>query len=89
MAGIVDMIDPLPQYRDLRGDDPFPNLHLDRGYDSAKTHDLLDLLGFEPHIAVRDSPHRSRPGVGGRSSAPTPGSTATASYAAAPTNARL
>jgi hypothetical protein len=31
LAGIVDMIGPLPQYRDLRGDDEFPNVHLDRG----------------------------------------------------------
>jgi len=39
------MIGALPQYRDLRGGDQFPNLHLDRGYDSAKTRDLLALLG--------------------------------------------
>ena len=37
LAGIVDMIGPLPQYRDLHGGDKFPTVHLDRGYDSAKT----------------------------------------------------
>ena len=45
LAGLCDMIGALPQYRDLRGGDQFPNLHLDRGYDSAKTRDLLALLG--------------------------------------------
>jgi transposase len=56
LAGVVDMIGTLPQYRDLGGGDDFPNVHLDRGYDSAKTRDLLDLLGFEPHIAVKGQP---------------------------------
>jgi hypothetical protein len=51
LLGICDMIGPLPQ-----GRDDFPNLHLDRGYDSAKTRDLLDLLGFEPHIATKGQP---------------------------------
>ena len=50
LAAIVDMIGPLPQYRDLHGDDEFPNVHLDRGYDSGKTRDLLDILGFSPEL---------------------------------------
>jgi hypothetical protein len=56
LARVVDMIGTLPQYRDLRGGDEFPSLHLDRGYDSAKTRDLLDILGFTPHIAVKGQP---------------------------------
>jgi hypothetical protein len=56
LAGVVEMIGTLPQYRDLHGGDDFPNLHLDRGYDSAKTRDLLDVLGFSPHIAVKGQP---------------------------------
>ena len=56
LAGVVDMIGALPQYHDSRGGDDFPNLHLDRGYDSAKTRDLLDVLGFTPHIAVKGQP---------------------------------
>ena len=56
LAGVVDMIDTLPQYRDLHGGDDFPNIHLDRGYDSAKTRELLDVLGFTPHIAVKGQP---------------------------------
>jgi hypothetical protein len=56
LAGVVDMIGTLPQYRDLRGGDEFPNVHLDRGYDSAKTRTLLDVLGFTPHIAVKGQP---------------------------------
>jgi hypothetical protein len=39
-----------------------PNLHLDRGYGSAKTRDLLDLLGFTPHIAVKGQPAPIRAG---------------------------
>ena len=56
LAGIVDMIGPLPQYRDLRGDNEFPNVHLDRGYDSRKSRDLLDRLGFDAHIAAKGQP---------------------------------
>ncbi|MDT0354045.1 IS5 family transposase [Pseudonocardia charpentierae] len=56
LAGVVEMIGTLPQYRDLHGGDDFPNLHLDRGYDSTKTRDLLDVLGFTPHIAVKGQP---------------------------------
>ena len=56
LAGIVDMIGPLPQYRDLRGGEDFPNVHLDRGYDSSKSRDLLDLLGFDAHIAAKGLP---------------------------------
>jgi len=51
LAGICDMIGPLPQ-----GRNDFPNLHLDRGYDSGKTRDLLEVLGFEGHIAVKGVP---------------------------------
>jgi Transposase DDE domain len=47
------MIGLLPQYRDLHSGEQFPSLHLDRGYDSAKTRDLLDVLGFDAHIAVK------------------------------------
>jgi hypothetical protein len=46
----------LPQYRDLRGDDEFPNVHLDRGDDSRKSRDLLDRLGFDAHIAAKGQP---------------------------------
>ena len=56
LAGVVDMIGALPQYRDLHRNQEFPNLHLDRGYDSAKTRTLLDVLGFTPHIAVKGRP---------------------------------
>ena len=50
------MIGPLPQYRDLHGDDDFPTVHLDRGYDSGKTRDLLEVLGFAGEIAVKGAP---------------------------------
>jgi Transposase DDE domain len=60
LTGIVDMIGPLPQHPDSSPDGQgrywFPNLHLDRGYDSAKTRDLLAILGFEPHIAAKGTP---------------------------------
>jgi hypothetical protein len=56
LAGVVEMIGTLQQYRDSRGGGDFPNLHLDRGYDSTKTRDLLDVLGFTPHIAVKGQP---------------------------------
>ncbi len=47
LAGICDMIGPLPDQ---------PNMHLDRGYDSAKTRDLLEILGYEGHIAAKGLP---------------------------------
>jgi Transposase DDE domain len=47
LAGIPDMIGPLP-YR--------PCLHLDRGYDSGKTRDLLEILGYDADIAVKGQP---------------------------------
>jgi len=47
LAGIPDMIGPLPE---------LPRMHLDRGYDSAKTRDLLEILGYEAHIAVKGVP---------------------------------
>jgi hypothetical protein len=56
LTGIVDMIGPLPQYRDLHDGDEFPTVHLDRGYDSGKTRDLLDVLGFHGDIAVKGVP---------------------------------
>jgi hypothetical protein len=56
LAGIVDMIGPLPQYRDLHGGDEFPTVHLDRGYDSATTRTLLDILGFDADIAAKGQP---------------------------------
>ena len=56
LAGICDMIGPLPQYRDLHGNHDFPTVHLDRGYDSGKTRALLEILGFEADIAVKGQP---------------------------------
>ena len=56
LAGVVDMIGTLPQYHDLRGGDDFPTVHLDRGYDSAKTRALLHILGFDADIAVKGQP---------------------------------
>jgi hypothetical protein len=54
LTGICELIGTLPQYRDLHGGDEFPNVHLDRGYDSGKTRDLLDILGFDGEIATKD-----------------------------------
>ena len=34
----------------------FPTVHLDRGYDSGKTRDLLEILGFHGEIAVKGIP---------------------------------
>ena len=51
------MIGPLPQHRGVHGEDLFPTVHLDRGYDSGKTRDLLDILG----LRRRDRP-QGRPG---------------------------
>jgi hypothetical protein len=56
LAGICDMIGPLPQYRDLHGGDDLPTVHLDRGYDSGKTRALLEILGFAADIAVKGQP---------------------------------
>jgi hypothetical protein len=56
LAGIVEVIGTLPQYHDLHGRDDFPAVHLDRGYDSAKTRALLHLLGFDADIAVKGQP---------------------------------
>ena len=47
LTGIVDMIGPLPQHHGVHGEDLFPTVHLDRGYDSGKTRDLLHILGFD------------------------------------------
>jgi hypothetical protein len=47
LAGVPGMIDPLP---------PRPRLHLDRGYDSAKTRDLLEILDYDADIAVKGQP---------------------------------
>jgi len=56
LTGIVEMIGPLPQHRGVHGEDLFPTLHLDRGYDSGKTRDLLDILGFDGEIATKGVP---------------------------------
>jgi hypothetical protein len=47
LAGICDMVGPLPER---------PCRHLDRGYDSRKTRDLLDILGYHGEIAVKGVP---------------------------------
>jgi hypothetical protein len=47
LAGICDMIGPLPDR---------PCMHLDRGYDSRKTRDLLEILGYDTEIAVKGVP---------------------------------
>jgi hypothetical protein len=47
LAGICEMIGPLPDR---------PCMHLDRGYDSRKTRDLLDILGYDAKIAVKGKP---------------------------------
>jgi len=47
LAGICDMIGPLPDH---------PCMHLDRGYDSGKTRDLLEILGYDADIAVKGRP---------------------------------
>lgn len=47
LAGICDMIGPLPER---------PCMHLDRGYDSHKTRDLLEILGYDDEIAVKGVP---------------------------------
>ena len=31
-------------------------MHLDRGYDSTKTRDLLEILGYQAHIALKGEP---------------------------------
>src|SRR4051812_34009872 len=56
LAGIVDMIGPLPQHHGAHGGDLYPTVHLDRGYDSGKTRDLLEVLGFHGEIAVKGVP---------------------------------
>jgi hypothetical protein len=47
LTGICDMIGPLPDR---------PCMHLDRGYDSRKTRDLLEILGYDDEIAVKGIP---------------------------------
>jgi hypothetical protein len=47
LAGICDMIGPLPDR---------PCMHLDRGYDSGKTRDLLEILGYNDEIATKGVP---------------------------------
>lgn len=44
------MIGPLPEPPHQ------PGMHLDRGYDSAKTRDLLEVLGYDTHIALKGQP---------------------------------
>jgi hypothetical protein len=48
-------------------------VHLDRGYDSGKTRDLLEILGFTGEIAVKGAPAPIQAADGGRSSARTRG----------------
>ena len=79
LAGICDMIGPLPNR---------PGMHLDRGYDSHKTRDLLQILGYQPHIAARGLPAPVQAGKRWPVERTTPGSTATANSAAAPTRAK-
>jgi hypothetical protein len=47
LAGVPDMVGPLPDGAAV---------HLDAGYDSAKTRDLLEILGYTPHIATKGKP---------------------------------
>jgi Transposase DDE domain len=50
LAGIPDVLGPhclLPEG---------PTVHLDRGYDSSKTRDLLEILGYRAEIAVKGTP---------------------------------
>jgi hypothetical protein len=61
LAGIPDMIGPLPDQ---------PCLHLDRGYDSTKTRDLLDYHG---EIAVKGTPAPIQAGKRWPVERPTPG----------------
>ena len=44
LAGVPDMVGPLPEGACV---------HLDAGYDSSKTRDLLTILGYTPHIATK------------------------------------
>jgi hypothetical protein len=65
LAAIVQMIGPLPQHRGVHGEDLDPTVHVDRGYDSGKTRDLLEILGFERKSAGTATPGRPLRGVGG------------------------
>lgn len=47
LAGVPDMVGPLPDGACM---------HLDAGYDSGKTRDLLHILGYTPHIATKGKP---------------------------------
>lgn len=47
LAGSCNMIGPLPND---------PCMHVDRGYDSTKTRDLLEILGYDADIAVKGEP---------------------------------
>jgi len=40
----------------MAGEDLYPTLHLDRGYDSGKTRGLLEILGYQAEIAVKGTP---------------------------------
>jgi len=64
MRQIPDMIGPLPER---------PCVHLDRGYDSTGTRDLLDELGYGHEIARKPIPAPSKPANAGSWNAPTPG----------------
>jgi len=57
LAGIPDMIGPLPDRRCM---------HLDRGYDSRKTRDLLEILGYDDDRGQRSPrPDRGRQALAG------------------------
>lgn len=47
LGGTCDMIAPLPDQ---------PCLRLDRGYDSTKTRDLLNILGYDADIVIKGTP---------------------------------
>jgi Transposase DDE domain len=64
-----------------------PTVHLDAGYDYRPCLEALDERGLLGQIAHRGTPRRSRSAAAGWSSEPTPGSTTSASSAAAPSDA--
>ncbi len=54
LAGICAMISP---WLEMLGPLPAePTMHLDRGYDSTKTRDLLKILGYQAEIATTGAP---------------------------------
>ncbi len=54
LAGICAMISP---WLEMLGPLPAePTMHLDRSYDSTKTRDLLEILGYQAEIATKGAP---------------------------------